>query len=400
MSASTRRVVLSRNFSLSFFSFFLIWISFDFFILFPLYILERGGDSVDVGIQTAIFYFPSVLIRPVAGLLSDRIGRLKVLWFGSLLMVITGFAFLPLQGPYLQIRWWVAGILLLRGTAFAAFYTAFFTYVADLTTSQNRARIIGLFGVSGLIGHGLAPRIAETVLQQYGFTGFFTACGLLALLSLLISLGMKEVHSPSLVQERGIVIFRNVTFSSRNWVILPGAFVFGFVVASFTTFGAAYFKVIGKVSVGYFFLVYGVVAAVVRIFFGGIADRYSRWKLICLFFVLQGLGVLILIMDPRNLYWLSAACMGGAHSILFPAMTAMAIDAHPQQFRGVVTSVFTGTMELGLSLGAYLQGVVVAIFGYDSMFGTTAAVALAFSVYVLIFQIRQPRQLSTEFDES
>src|SRR3990172_5383646 len=161
---STGDVLLSRSFLLAFFSFFFLWISFDFFILFPLFILQKGGDSVDVGIQTAIFFLPSVSIRPIAGWLTDRLGRLKVLWFGSFLMVVTAFAFLLLRGDYKTIKVWMALILLLRGAAFAAFNVAFFTYVVDLSSKENRARVIGLFGVSGLVADGLAPRIAEIVL--------------------------------------------------------------------------------------------------------------------------------------------------------------------------------------------------------------------------------------------
>src|ERR1051325_543387 len=116
----------SRNFQISFWSFFFLWISFDFFILLPLFILRRGGDSVDVGIQEAIFFLPSVLIRPVAGWFTDHIGRLKTLWTGSALMVVTALAFLLLHGTYDQTKWSIALILFLRGTSFAAFYTAFF----------------------------------------------------------------------------------------------------------------------------------------------------------------------------------------------------------------------------------------------------------------------------------
>jgi nitrate/nitrite transporter NarK len=89
--------------------------------------LSRGGNSVDVGIQTAIFYFPAVLIRPVMGWLTDRIGRLKMMWFGSALMVVTAFSFLLLQGDYQQIKYWISLILLLRGFSFASFYVGFFT---------------------------------------------------------------------------------------------------------------------------------------------------------------------------------------------------------------------------------------------------------------------------------
>jgi MFS family permease len=317
--------------------------------------------------------------------LIDRIGRLKILWAGSIVMVLTSFAFLLLSGTYQQMKYWMACILFLRGSAFAAFYTAFFTYIADLSSPENRARIIGYFGISGLAAHGCAPRTAELVLQHWGFMGFFVASALLALLSVLISAFLKEKMSFGRSEEGGLQMLKNVTFSRANLVFLPGAFFFGYILASFNTFGAAYFQAIHAGSAGYFFLMYGGCAAGVRALLGGLADRFTRWKLITFFFALLGAGVCFLIM--RNLpafYLLSAALCGTAHGILFPSMSAMAVDAHPAKYRGLVTSVYTGAIELGFSLGSYLLGVVIAIADFNSMFLSVAAVGFAFSIYVWI----------------
>ena len=385
----TRNVFLSRSFLLSFFSFFFLWISFDFFILFPLFVLQSGGDSVDVGLQTFIFFFPAVVMRPIAGWLTDRIGRLRVLYFGSTLMVVTAFCLLMLKGTYQEMKYWMAVILFLRGTSFAAFYTAFFTYIVDLSSTENRGRVIGMFGVSGLVAHGFAPWVAERVLAAYGFAGFFAASGVLSLISLMISLALKEKHKAGKLEEGGWTIIRKLTFSSRNLIILPGAFVFGYVVASYNTFGAPYFKEVG-VTTGSFFLAYGLTAGTVRVIFGGVADTYSRWKLIVIFFACQCLGLLLVLVEPvRSFYLIAGAVSGAAHGILFPSLSAMAIDTHPQQYRGTVASIFTGMMELGFSVGSYVLGIVVAISGYRAMFISAVAMGLVYSCYVVGIRFRR-----------
>jgi MFS family permease len=391
---NVRTILFSRDFLLVFFSFFFLWISFDFFILFPLFILERGGNSVDVGIQTAIFFFPSVILRPLAGWLTDHTGRLKTLWGGTILMILTSFAFLLLPGTYQNFKVWCAVILFLRGLGFSAFYTAFFTYTTDLAPAEIRARIIGLFGVSGLVAHGLAPRIAEIVLGQWKFTGYFVAMGILATVSLLIALFMKEQPHPRSRGESALRSLRKVTFSIRNFIVLPGAFVFGFAVASFNTFGAPYFRNIDGTSVGYFFLVYGSMAGLIRVLFGGVADRYPRWRLVAIFFALQGAGLFLVIWDPvKSYYMVGAAISGAAHGILFPTMAAMAVDAHPAENRGLITSVFTGMLELGFSIGSYLFGLAVASYGYKGMFMIAAGSAIAFGIYSMLAALTRPNIL-------
>ncbi len=300
-------------------------------------------------------------------------------------MVITSFAFLLLPGSYESFKVWCAFILFVRGMAFSAFYTAFFTYTTDLAPIEIRARIIGLFGVSGLIAHGLAPRIAEMLLKEWHFNGYFIASGILATMSLVIAAFLSEQPHPRSKAESALLSFRKVTFSSRNWIVLPGAFAFGFAIASFNTFGAPYFEQTSGTSVGYFFLSYGLTAVLVRIALGGLADRYKRSHLVSLFFALQAVGIILVICRPVQMYYLIAAVLcGAAHGILFPTMTAMAVDAHPPENRGLVTSVFTGTMELGFSLGSYLFGLSVAVLGYDGMFGIAAACSAFFALYTWI----------------
>jgi len=303
------------------------------------------------------------------------------------LMILTALSFLFLHGTYAEMKYWISLILLLRGASFASFYTAFFTYAADLSLPENRARVIGLFGVSGLIAHGLAPRIAEIVLHQYQFHGFFLISAILSASSLTISAFLKDQRVAAPSTEHPLGILREVTFTRRNIVILPASFVFGYVTASFNTFGAAYFQQAGKGSVGYFFMTYGLVAGFIRIFLGGIADRYPREKLVLAFFALQGAGLCLIVLQPLQYFYLiCAAVCGIAHGILFPSMTAMAVDAHRPDFRGVVTSIFTATMDGGFSIGSYILGVVIAITGYKTMFLSAAMFAILLSIYIAFMQ--------------
>lgn len=387
---TANNILRSRNFQISFWSFFFLWISFDFFILFPLFILRRGGDTVDVGIQEAIFFLPSVLIRPVAGWFTDHIGRLKTLWTGSALMIVTAFSFLLLHGNYDQIKWYVALILFLRGTSFAAFYTGFFTFAADLSRAENRLRVIGMFGISGLVGHGLAPWIGQKTLDQFDFFGFFLISGLLSLLSLIISAFLKEERAIQRTGHTGIAIVKMVTFSRRNVIIIPAAFVFGYAIASFNTFGAPYFEFWPGAKVGNFFLTYGLTAGLIRLLLVNVADKFPRWLLVLVFFTVQAIGVSLIVIHPvERFYLVSAACCGIAHGVLFPTLTAMAIDAHPQEFRGMVTSVFTAVMDLGFSFGSYIQGVIIKFTSYPFMFLSTAVLGGFFSVYLLFVRFLQ-----------
>src|SRR5439155_14555907 len=138
-------------------------------------------------------------------------------------------------------------------------------YTVDLSFPESRARIIGLFGLSGLIAHGAAPKIGEIVLHHGSFPAFFAVSGFLSLLSLLISAFLKEQERQRMEAAKGWEVVRNLSLTRRNWLVLPAAFTFGYVIASFNTFGAPYFLNVKQGSAGSFFLIYGGMAAVVRL---------------------------------------------------------------------------------------------------------------------------------------
>ncbi|HSP06984.1 MAG TPA: MFS transporter, partial [Acidobacteriota bacterium] len=73
-----------------------------------------------------------------------------------------------------------------------------------------------------------------------------------------------------------------------------------------------------------------------------------------------------------------------------PTMTAMAVDAHPARYRGVVTSVFTATIELGFSLGSYFLGYIVEVLGYKPMFLIAGSAGILFGAYTLLIGLRLP----------
>ena len=46
----------------------------------------------------------------------------------------------------------------------------------------------------------------------------------------------------------------------------------------------------------------------------------------------------------------------------------------------MVTSVFTGAIELGFAIGSYLQGIIIAVSGFPVMFLSGTLLAGAFAL--------------------
>ena len=133
----------------------------------------------------AIFSYPS-------GVLSDRIGRWKVLSAGYLLFAITSMGF-----SFVNIGWMLIPLFSLYGISFALFDGNQRAFVSDLSDPKIRATALGVFHT--LIGVTSLPAgiIAGYLWKSFSYSFTFLYSGLLALVSsiLLVFYGLKAYRS-------------------------------------------------------------------------------------------------------------------------------------------------------------------------------------------------------------
>ena len=133
----------------------------------------------------AIFSYPS-------GVLSDRIGRWKVLSAGYLLFAITSMGF-----SFVNIGWVLIPLFSLYGISFALFDGNQRAFVSDLSDPKIRATALGVFHT--LIGVTSLPAgiIAGYLWRSFSYSFTFLYSGLLAMVSsiLLVFYGLKAYRS-------------------------------------------------------------------------------------------------------------------------------------------------------------------------------------------------------------
>lgn len=151
----------------------------------PLFLVDKHGMSPDVaGLMMGIVYGAGVLGAPVAGALSDRVGRkpvilLSVATVGPLMFLVT---VLPL------------GLVM---TAVIAVYGLFLVFrlpaieslVADVVPARRRATVLGAYYFVSQESAGVATPVFGWMMDQFGINNAFVAlsavgvgCALLALL--------------------------------------------------------------------------------------------------------------------------------------------------------------------------------------------------------------------------
>jgi MFS family permease len=141
-------------------------------------------------------------------------------------------------------------------------------------------------------------------------------------------------------------------------VLLLG--LFGF--AGYAAFLPLYVDQIGVEDAGPFFLVYGVLVLLVRIFGARLPDRLGpvRASSIALAAIGLGIGSVAAFASVPGL-WFGTVLLAMGMSLLFPALFSAVINDAPESERSSAVGTFSLFFDLSQGLGAPLLGIVVAL---------------------------------------
>ncbi|WP_426484892.1 MFS transporter [Flavobacterium sp. 2] len=318
----------------------------------PNYLSSMGGAEYK-GLIISLFTLTAGISRPFSGKLTDKWGRVPVMAIGSSVCVVCGFLYPVLSS--------VSGFLLLRlvhgfSTGFKP--TATSAYVADIIPQKRWGEALGIHGLCFSIGGALGPAVGSLISNQFGINFMFYCSSLLAFLSIIIVMNMKE----TLAQKEKL--HKSMFFLNRQDIIDRKALPAGVVTFfSYTAFGLILTLIpdwsshLGAQNKGLFFTAFTVTSVLVRFVAGKVSDKYGRPKVILagLFIVVVALFV---ISEGRDIQLLlvGAGIYGAGTGILSPAISAWTIDLSSPEHRGKAVATMYISMEMGIGCGALLGG--------------------------------------------
>src|SRR3989338_1484125 len=126
----------------------------------PYYSKEFGADAFAWSWVMAIYSIAQFLFSPLWGSLSDAHGRRPILLLSILLGAVSTLVLAFASGI-----WWIFACRLLAGV-FAANISTATAYIADSTTTENRAKGMGIIGAGFGLGFIFGPAIGGLLAPQ------------------------------------------------------------------------------------------------------------------------------------------------------------------------------------------------------------------------------------------
>ena len=361
-------MIYSRAFLIMALANFFTMSSISMFFLFPLFITRHGGTKADIGIMMAVFTIASIVTRPWISEMIDRLGRKRCYTLACLVLSFLPLVYLLFKGnlssfyiPLLLVRF-------IHGIGMALAFTAVMTYIADIVPKHRLNEGLGMFGVTALVALAVGPIIAEMVIRQFGFQIFFIMSGVLSVVGLMLHLPLAESYVDSNLGKSSQSFF-SILMGKRRILIVVLALLFGLGLSSVFGFLTPYAEEKQLTFISLFFITYSTGAVAMRFFGGRLADKVGERRIIPYAFIItsSGIGMLTLLSGDLILIVSGLIC-GSGHGLLYPCLNAVALRNEPQEIRGKIMGIFTGSIDFGVFLGSILFGYIGNWFGYPVLF--------------------------------
>lgn len=339
-----------------------------------------GSDTAGAGLAFGAFAVTALILRPVAGRLSDRVGRRPLLVGGALLaavmMLLTALAdTLPL----------VVALRLGVGVAEAAFFVAAFAALADVAPPDRMGEAFSYSSLGLYLGLTLGPPLGEVLVRSFGFTAAWTGAAVLLLVASALVHSIGETRPPRTPEDEGPTPL-------MLWTTVPPALGFLTSVVAmggFLAFASLHAQRVGVARTSLPLAVYGVVVVVCRVVFAKVPDRLPPLRLgaTALVAIAAGMTTAAVWATPTG-FLLAAVLMGLGVSFSTPAFfTAIFAAVRPSE-RGVASGTASACIDIGLGGGSIALGLMAQSHGIPWGFGVAAGVALAGSVWTLALSRR------------
>lgn len=322
----------------------------------------------------------------VAGRLSERVGRKRVLLWGWIAAIPIPFMI------YCAPSWsWIVAATVLLGVNQGLAWSMTQTAKLDITRPDQRGLTLGLNEFSGYVGVALAGVITAYAAAMIGPREGLLIFGLATIgLALVLTQTWirdtlpwakqeaanhraqrrrgpqaryaKSSEDPGTWEVFAIMSWRDRRLAAISQAGLVEKFVDALVWVMFPVF--LYARGVSLPDIGWVVGVYGFVWGGSQLFTGRLSDHVGRFWPNVLGMWICGVGTIMVVFGEGVFWWsFSAAVAGFGMAMLYPNLSAAVADITPPGWRGSAIGIYRFWRDLGYAIGALGLGIAAHFTG-------------------------------------
>lgn len=321
----------------------------------PVYIRELGASITQVGLYFTLSMVFPLLVRVFGGWLADSVGRLRIIFFGSVTGVLT-------YAAYAAAPTWQAALIApaLMAVTSALTIPAYWAHLADISPEDSRGRMYGVSQTVYRAAGVIAPPIGGLLGASMGYRVMFGVSTLVFGLSALIFFALlrRRTSAPKPEQEFSLSAFRSSMGEIGALFIAGGVVTWILLVDGVRdiAFSLSYDLMpvylsdiagIGKEGIGLLFGLYGVASLLTLFPAGWLTDRTSERAVISAALVCVVCSRLVFAIAGS--FWgfaLSWMLLGVGASLFQPSGGALIARVVPSRLRGTFFGLFATTLSV------------------------------------------------------
>ncbi len=360
---------------------------------------KLAEDEFEMVAKTAIlsfivvFGFTKAFTNYLAGRLSDRIGRKKVLVYGWIAAIPVPF--LLIWAP----SWsWVLVANVFLGVSQGLTWSTTVIMKIDLVGPKKRGLAMGLNEFAGYFAVAVSAWATGYIASQYSVRPepFYLGIGYVIIGLFLSLFFVKETHHHAIheTQSHAIVdvsqkeIFLKTSFTDKNLSSVSQAgfvnnlndgMAWGMFPILFSSFN------LSLSQIGLLAAIYPASWGLLQLFTGHLSDLYGRKWFIVWGMWVQAIGIIITAISSG--FWgfaLGGLFLGIGTAMVYPTLLAAIGDvAHPS-WRASAVGIYRLWRDSGYAIGAIIAGLVADFFGIHSAIWLVAFITLVSGFIVMI----------------
>ena len=316
-----------------------------------------GASAAMMGIIGGLMNICSLICRPFVGNLADKISKYKLTFIGAGLMAVACIGYILAQNPT-----FIIASRIINGIGYSCCSVCMSTWLSNLLPKEKIGSGMGLYGTMNALGMAIAPAIGVSMYQRVGYKIAFLVATAFAVLTVLLIQFIYDKGDPVLsekVMDTGV--HQKIEIVDKK--VIPVAIIimlFAIPYCATQSFLVRYIAVRKlNVIVSLFFPLYAAILLVLRLSLRNLFDK----KPFSFFMVLSSASALISIailatMKNNIFMFFAAAFMAGGYGIMCSVCQSKAILLAGEEKRGLANSTYYIGLDLGMSLGPIIGGVL------------------------------------------
>lgn len=322
----------------------------------PVFLREIGASVSQVGLFFTLTMIVPLVLGVFGGWISDSIGRLRAILFGSLAGILGYLPFAFAQ------RWEVTLIgPIILAVATALIQPSFRAYIADTCPTETRGRIFGLSKSFITAAWIITPPLGGFLAMNYGArTMFLTAVFLYGIAAIIFMFLLRsEENKTTAPAEKPNLKSLKESFTNIFPIVLAGGLLTWIIISEGIRVFASYLSfnllpvylndigLINKQGIGLIDGLHGIAWVLAAPIGGWLSDKSSERNSFMLGTAIFLSSFLIFILaEGFEVFALSWIIMGIGGALLDPAVNALIARGAPAHLRGVAYAVVPAIIGL------------------------------------------------------